>query len=203
MRTLSFQITILGNDSSVRRLQPVTTESTIVFLGEHIQSESARRRAMGYGAGRESKATSGQKKGLSDGKTYGYQRAADTESDATTSLETAKAQLLEAFGQFVDVLVNAYQPRVGHSPQPLQGMGADDGHGTNASPGPVTAVGMGQGNTGSPSTANESRVAAPGIAGSTGAMDAAGQPNGGGRESTMSGQTAIQATDPGSKGLTP
>ena len=36
IRTISFQITILGNDNSVRRLPPVITENSIIFLGEHI-----------------------------------------------------------------------------------------------------------------------------------------------------------------------
>jgi hypothetical protein len=35
----SMQITVLGNDNSVRRLRPARLEGTIVFLGEHIQGE--------------------------------------------------------------------------------------------------------------------------------------------------------------------
>jgi hypothetical protein len=38
------QITILGNDNSVRRLRPVRLERTIVFLGEHLGFETLLRR---------------------------------------------------------------------------------------------------------------------------------------------------------------
>lgn len=40
----SIQITILGNDNSVRRLRPVRLEDTVVFLGEHMELEVFSRR---------------------------------------------------------------------------------------------------------------------------------------------------------------
>jgi hypothetical protein len=125
IRELSFQITILGKDNSVRRLPPVLTENTIVFLGEHIRSEeAARRRAMGYIASQESKARTS--KGQSDGKTYGYQSSegVKTGNGAASSLASAKAQLIDAFEQFVDVLVGSYQPPKGGAPQQTGGNGS-------------------------------------------------------------------------------
>jgi hypothetical protein len=117
-RELSFQITILGNDNSVRRLPPVMTENTIVFLGEHIRSESAaRRRAMGFVTSQETRAPTGNGRARINGKTYGYQQPrAESGMASDASLAAAKAQLVDAFERFVDLLVSAYQPAAGGSP---------------------------------------------------------------------------------------
>ena len=42
----SIQITMLGNDNSVRRLRPERLEDTTVFLGEHMELEVFSRRVV-------------------------------------------------------------------------------------------------------------------------------------------------------------
>ena len=99
VRAISFQITILGNDNSVRKLPPVISENSIIFLGEHLGLETTRKKEIFT-----------RKKSGPEAKTYAYKRSQKSKRGDYASVATAKQKLINAFEQFIDALLGTSPP---------------------------------------------------------------------------------------------
>jgi len=190
----SFQITILGSDNSVRRLPAVNSESTIIFIGEHLGFETSSRRSVMGNSSNEVMNT------YQGGKTYGYQQPQEA-SGATSAIAVGKQKVLLALGELIDSLAAAdgaaspepSKPPAGNTgivPPPLGSPPTGTGYTAPTGTG-YTAPTPGKGST-APSTGNGGYVGATTTTSTSsggGAAPSKGYPNGKSSSGEASGST--------------
>jgi hypothetical protein len=101
LQSISFQITVLGLDNSVQRLPPVTTEDSIVFLGEYMGSETTGETSAPM------LPDAFQQHGTAEywaGPTDAHQHPPAASHDGNALHTDEKRRLLDAFDQLIDAI---------------------------------------------------------------------------------------------------